>query len=82
MSNFDPTEEILGASSGDPVARLARRVRDLEAQITAMRQRPILSLVTGAPVADAVDGAGAVDTSTMRLWIPVGGAWTQIKAAP
>jgi hypothetical protein len=55
--------------------RAARRIRDLEARVASIERGNPIPLGAGAPTAASQDGTLHGDSTNVRLWLRVGGAW-------
>lgn len=67
--------------SADPDLRDVARIVDIERRVRALErgaQAMTLPLSAGAPTSTPRDGTAAVDTTNVRLYLRVNGAWRYV----
>lgn len=70
MSLPDPT-------TTSPEARSAQRLRRLEQRVAALENQR-MPQIAGAPTAAAQDGSEVADSTNLRYWLRVNGAWRYV----
>lgn len=70
-----PLDPALGIPTA-PDQRTAERLGDLERRLRALENgRPTIQVGAGAPSTSPRDGTPYGDSTNVRLWLRVGGAW-------